>query len=308
MAKRLLRSRERLSLKFGQASFELLGDFLINFNQKNKENLDSLSKCCGSFKLKPLLDCIFLICQELKLDPAVGYHATELLQRFMVKHLSDLLVTPETSAAAASEPRNLEDSIFDQLKEKFPLIVFSCVQLANKMSLNHHMIDTGTAVSFLHLLGLSVSKKTILESELMVFKGLEFKLIYPNPLTSVETLLEVLGHNDPSVPVKRLYHLCRHVLQFITLQKAAIYDSLLKVTTQRASPSKEQREKFVTVTEDCMLLGVGVIAVAVFILYIRKWEQVIGELSHITGISVKSISDFAHVTLAHIVGFLCPAE
>lgn len=34
------------------------------------------------------------------------------------------------------------------------------------------------------------------------------------------------------------------------------------------------REKFVTVTEDCMLLGVGVISVATFILYARKWEQV----------------------------------
>lgn len=55
------------------------------------------------------------------------------------------------------------------------------------------MIDTSTAVCFLHLLGLSVSKKTVLESELMVFKGLEFRLDYPNPLTSVETLLEVLG-------------------------------------------------------------------------------------------------------------------
>ncbi|XP_024141569.1 cyclin N-terminal domain-containing protein 1 isoform X2 [Oryzias melastigma] len=275
MAKRLLSSRERdqFSLKFGQASFDLLSDFLVNFNQKNKENLNSLSKCCGSFKQKRLLECIFLICQELKLDPSVGYHATELLQRFMVKHLTDLLVTPATAGAAASEPRSLEDAIFDQLREKFPLILFSCVQLANKMSLTRHMIDTSTAVCFLHLLGLSVSKKTVLESELMVFKGLEFRLDYPNPLTSVETLLEVLGHNEPSVPAKRLYHLCRHVLQFIALEKAAIYDGLLKVTTQRSSPSKEQREKFVAVTEDCMLLGVGVIAVATFILYFRKWEQ-----------------------------------
>ena len=34
------------------------------------------------------------------------------------------------------------------------------------------------------------------------------------------------------------------------------------------------REKFVTVTEDHMLLGVSVIAVATFILYFTKWEQV----------------------------------
>lgn len=38
--------------------------------------------------------------------------------------------------------------------------------------------------------------------------------------------------------------------------------------------SLKTREKFVAVTEDCMLLGVSVIAVATFILNVRKWEQV----------------------------------
>ncbi len=46
---------------------------------------------------------------------------------------------------------------------------------------------------FLHSVGHSVSKQTVLESELMVLKGLEFKLDAPNPLTYVEILLEVLG-------------------------------------------------------------------------------------------------------------------
>lgn len=36
--------------------------------------------------------------------------------------------------------------------------------------------------------------------------------------------------------------------------------------------------------------------------------QVIGELTHISGISKKSISDFAHVTLVHIVSSSFPAE
>lgn len=55
------------------------------------------------------------------------------------------------------------------------------------------MIDNSTAVHFLHSVGLSVSKQTLLESELMVLKGLEFRLNAPNPLTYVEILLEVLG-------------------------------------------------------------------------------------------------------------------
>lgn len=39
-------------------------------------------------------------------------------------------------------------------------------------------------------------------------------------------------------------------------------------------PCLQNRANFLTVTEDCMLLGVGVIAVAAFILNEKKWQQV----------------------------------
>ncbi|XP_022047077.2 cyclin N-terminal domain-containing protein 1 [Acanthochromis polyacanthus] len=305
MAKRLLCSPNQsdvVSLKFRQASFELLTDFLFNFNKRNKDSLNSLSECSGTFKNKRLIECILLISRELRLDPLAGYHAIELLQRFMVKHLTDLLTTPTPPGAAAEQPRSNEDAVFDKLKDRFPLVIFSCVQLASKMSLHSHMIDNNTTVRFLHSVGHRVSKQTVLESELMVLKGLEFNVNVTNPMTYVEILLEVLGHNEPSIPVDRLYHHCQHVLQFISLQRTAIFDSLLMTTTQCVEPSREQREKFVTVTEDCMLLGVGVIAVTTFILHFRKWKQVVGGLSHITGISGRSISDFAHATLVHILG------
>lgn len=50
-----------------------------------------------------------------------------------------------------------------------------------------------------------------------------------------------VGHNEPTIPIEHLYQLCRHVLQFITLQRTAIYDSLLRTTTQCVNPSREQR-------------------------------------------------------------------
>lgn len=59
--------------------------------------------------------------------------------RFMVKHLTDLFTTPTPQGAAADEPRSYEDAVFDKLKEKFTLIVFSCVQLASKLSLHSHV-------------------------------------------------------------------------------------------------------------------------------------------------------------------------
>ncbi|XP_039991012.1 cyclin N-terminal domain-containing protein 1 [Xiphias gladius] len=307
MAKRLFSSPNQCTnFQFRQASFDLLTDMLIYLNKRNKNNLKNVSKYSGKFKDRRVFEYIFLITEDLRLDPLVGYHAIELLQRFMVKHLTDLLTTPTPQGAAADQPRSYENAIFDKIKEKFPLIIFSCVQLASKLSLHSHVIDNNTAVHFLHSVGHSVSKQTLLESELMILKGLEFRLNSPNPLTYVEILLEVLGHNEPSVPVERLCDLCHHVLQFVSLQRTAIYDTLLKTTIGCVSPSTEQREKFVTVTEDCMLLGVGVIAVATLFLCVRKWEQVVGELSHITGISSRSISDFAHVTLMHTVRYSSP--
>ncbi|KAF3704185.1 Cyclin N-terminal domain-containing protein 1 [Channa argus] len=290
-----------VNVKFREASVDLLKDFLVNLNKTNKDNIKSLSKCSGNFKEKRLTEYIFLMTQELRLDTLAGYHAVELLQRFMVKHLTDLFATPTPQGAAADPPQKYEDAIFDKLKEKFPLIVFSCVQLASKLSLHSRIINNSTAVHFLDSVGYCVSKQTLLETELMILKGLEFKLNVPNPLTYVEILLEVLGHNEPSIPVEHLYDLCHHVLQFVSLERTIIYDALLKTTTQCVNPSREQREKFVTVTEDSMLLGVGIIAVAAFILYVGKWEQIVGELSHITGISKRSISDFSQVTMMHIV-------
>ncbi|XP_028989512.1 cyclin N-terminal domain-containing protein 1 isoform X2 [Betta splendens] len=282
MAKRLL-CTPTLTLRFREASFDLLTDFLININERNKENIKYLSKCSGNLKDTRLIEHILLMTQELRLDPLAGYHAVELLQRFMVKYLTDLLTTATLEGAAADQARDYEDAIFDKLEEKFPIIIFSCVQLASKLSLHSRVIDNNTAVNFLHSVGYNVSKQTLLETELMILKGLEFKLDAPNPLTYVEILLEVLGYNEPSVPVERLHELCCHVLQFVSLQRTVIYDALLKTTTHCVSPSKEQREKFVTVTEDYMLLGVGVIAVATFTLHVRKWEQVYSFFSCISG-------------------------
>ncbi|KAM9837897.1 cyclin N-terminal domain-containing protein 1 [Aulostomus maculatus] len=293
-------------MKYCEFSVDLLTDFLVNLNERNKENISNSSKCRGHVVDKKLTECVLLITEGLGLDPLAGYHAVALLQRFMVKHLTDFFTTPTPEGSAADQLRRDEDAVFDELSGRFPLIVFSCVQLASKMSLHSNLIDNNTAVQFLHSAGFAVTKQTVMESELMVLRELEFSLNTPNPVVYVEVLLEVLGHNEASIPTEHLRQLCHHVLQFVCLQRTAIYDSLLVATTKCLSPSREQREKFATVTEDCMLLGVGVVAVSSFILYVSRWEQVVKGLSNITGISKRSISDFSLVTLMHMVGTSSP--
>ncbi|KAL6474984.1 hypothetical protein MHYP_G00160240 [Metynnis hypsauchen] len=305
------------SLRFGEASVDVLSDFLTNLDNKNKRNLESLSAFCGSFKVRKVVEHTFLICEQLELDPLVGYHAIEILDRFMVKHIENLFSIQKSrtsDGASCGAKESYEDLIFKNLGDKFRIFLLSSVQIASKLSLHSKAVDNNSASRYLQSLGSSCPKETLLESELLILKTLDFQLNIPNPLLYVEILLEVLGepflavqqtggccgHNDPTTPVAQLHHLCKYVLQFIYLQREPIYRSLLVAATGRLSPSPEQRAKFVSVTEDCMLLGVGVIAVSAFIHQASAWEKVVEELTLISGFSARSIMDLAHVTLTHI--------
>ncbi|XP_072522836.1 cyclin N-terminal domain-containing protein 1 [Salminus brasiliensis] len=300
------RITKRPSLRFGEALSELLSDFLSNLNNTNKTNLEALSSFCGDFKDGKVMEHTFLICEELGLDPSVGYHAIEILDRFMAKHVENLLSEGGEGPSCGAEERSGEDLIFQSLGEKFQVFLLSCVQIASKLALHSSAVDNNSAARYLQSLGCSCPKDKLLESELLVLKTLDFRPNVPNPLLYVETLLEVLAHNVPTAPAAQLHHLCRYVLQFIYLQRKPVYQSLLEAATGCRSPSPEQRAKFVSVTEDRMLLGVGVITVSAYIYQVSAWEKVVEELTLITGISARSILDFARVTLMHITKSRAP--
>ncbi|KAK2877002.1 hypothetical protein Q8A67_021098 [Cirrhinus molitorella] len=291
---------EQMKPRFGEVSLDILTDILSNLNNRNKYNLEKVSDLCGCLKESRIVECVFHVCEELGLNPAVGYQAIEILERFMAKYIEDLIRGQKGGGASCEDTERLEELVFQTLKQKFFLSVFSSVQIASKLDLYSNVVNNDIAMRFLQAAGYPSSKQQLLDSEILILKTLHFNLSVPNPLTYVETLLEVLGHNDASVPVSELHQLCLCVLQFIYLQRDTIYSSLLISATGCSSPSQEQRAKFVSVSEDLMLLGVGVIAVAAFIHHSSTWEKVVEELTGITGISGQSIMEFAHVTLMHI--------
>ncbi|CAM4706488.1 unnamed protein product [Leuciscus chuanchicus] len=295
-------TKEQRNLRFGLVSLDILTDILSNLNKRNKSNLENVPDLCGCLKERRIVECVFRLCEELGLNPVVGYQAIEILERFTAKYIEDLIHSQkgQPMQGASEDPENYEDLIFQTLKKKLFLFILSSVQIASKLDLYSNVVNNDMGMRFLQAVNYPSSKKQLLDSEILILKTLDFNLNVPNPVTYVETLLEVLGHNDASVPVAQLHRLCVHVLQFIYLQRETIYTSLLISATGCPSPSDEQRAKFVSVTEDFMLLGVGVIAVAAFIHHISTWEKVVEELTGITGISGQSIMDFAYVTLTHI--------
>lgn len=70
MAKRLFFSPSKSNaagVKFGKASFDLLTDFLVNLDKRNKDNLPSSTKYCGNFKNKRVIGeycSVLLFCRK----------------------------------------------------------------------------------------------------------------------------------------------------------------------------------------------------------------------------------------------------
>uniref|UniRef100_A0A4W4EA77 Cyclin N-terminal domain containing 1 n=1 Tax=Electrophorus electricus TaxID=8005 RepID=A0A4W4EA77_ELEEL len=221
----------RKMLRFGEASFENLSDFLTILNNKNKLHLENVSSVCGKFKDKRVVEQTFLICEEQGLDPLVGYHAIEILER----------QSEVCEGVSCRSTEKYEDLLFQSLSEKFYIFILSSVQIASKLSLHSSVIDNNSASRYLQSVGSNCAREKLIESELLILKTLDFKLSVPNPLSYVETLLDVLGHNDPTAPVAHLHHLCKYVLQFIYLQRDAIYHSLLMAATGHLGLSSAQR-------------------------------------------------------------------
>uniref|UniRef100_V9L365 Cyclin N-terminal domain-containing protein 1-like protein n=1 Tax=Callorhinchus milii TaxID=7868 RepID=V9L365_CALMI len=288
-------------LVFGAVSPELLEEFLVEVAKENDSNLRGLSRHAGSFKLPRLIEFIFLLCDQLELHPFTRYQAVEILERFMIRYIEKLRSSPQRD----SDKRKLEQCGWGLLQVKmrdhFILRIMSCVQIASKLSFHYQIVNNAIALKFLQSLGYSYKKEDILNSELLILKTLSFEVNIPSPFTHTETLLEVMGYNDPSVPVKYLHSISLTVLKYVYLTRNTIYENLLKIAIENSSPSDLQKAKFVSVKEDCMLLAVGVIGASAFILNYTPWDKVMEQLASISGVTEESISEFSQVILRQIL-------
>lgn len=136
----------------------------------------------------------------------------------MAKYTEHLIRSQKGQGASSEDTGTFEELIFQTLKQKFFLSVLSSVQIASKLDLYSNVclfhnlehkgypmwsvlfvfvqvVNNDIAMRFLQAVGYPSSKEQLLDSEILVLKTLNFNLNVPNPLTYVETLLEVLGKN-----------------------------------------------------------------------------------------------------------------
>ena len=266
---------------------------LAKENEKNVLSMDD--ECKGIFKSGNRAIYMFLLCKHFKLGYEEQNVAVELFSRFMSSHIVELMqhVHDTKKTDNPIEWCHVEERV----KHQITLRAVTCAQLASKVSSHYTIVTLSSAKRFLAGHGFRYATNSIIQSEIRVLKTLEYKVHPPIPLTYVEALLEVLGHNSPCIKVKQLHGICLSVLEVYYIQRNSIYARLKKI----AGITSNQKSRATMIEKDNMLTGTAIIGAAAFILNKRTSDFVIDQLSKITEIVSEDISDFSAVLIEQVL-------
>ena len=266
---------------------------LAKENERNMLNMDD--ECKGIFKSGKRAIYMFLLCKHFKLGYEEQNIAVELFSRFMSRHIVELMQHVQDTKKTDNpiEWGHVEERV----KHQITLRAVTCAQLASKVSSHYTIISLNSAKRFLSAHGFRYATNSIVQSEIRVLKTLDYMVHPPIPITYVEALLEVLGHNSPSIKVKHLHGICLSVLEVYYIQRASIYAKLKRIS----GITSKQKSRATIVEKDNMLTGTAIIGAAAFILNKRTSDFVIDQLSKITEIVSEDISDFSAVLMEQIL-------
>lgn len=136
--------------------------------------------------------------------------------------------------------------------------------------------------NLLKVAGREFTRKSIFKSELRVLREVAYKPAVTTPLSYLEALLEVLGHNDPTVNVRALYNVSLEILDLFYLHRTEAYESLFRRVSKPTSRDIEKKfisESLMPVTKDLMSLASAVISSAAYSLdpvgfvTVARWIQ-----------------------------------
>lgn len=277
---------------------DILQEWLTTLAVLNSKHVDVSLKHEGLFKAGKSAEFVFLTCERLKLSADAKYCAVELFDRFMLKHVNDLYShVLKTNSKKQKKDWNL---ILDRIKNQVTLRLVSCCQIASKLTSHYKVVTASKARRFLNEGGHRYTQESILQSELRILKTLDFQVTTPSTLVYIETILEILGYNEPDTEIKVYYEISLKVLEIVYLKFSDIYNSLFQIIVQHQTFSQDEVRSLCQVKSDKLLLAVSVIAAAVYVTGFKS-DKIIECLHLITKIPLEDIVDFATIIIQIII-------
>ncbi|XP_078361348.1 cyclin N-terminal domain-containing protein 1-like [Oculina patagonica] len=273
---------------------ELLEEALYVLAAENEKSMNDANGMQGFFKGGNTAEYVFLLCEEMGLPTQTRFLAIEIFDRFMAKHVCDLyeLIRSNSETNLQKNWKEVEN----REKTQLPLRVMSCVQLASKLTSHYKAITPSKGQRFLNSIGHCYTLGSIVKSELRILQTLDYHILITTPLTFLETILEILGHNDSRAQVKLLHDASVKVLDIVYLKFEKIYTKLCMAATGE-NCIKDGRQNLSVLTNDLMLLAVSVIGAASYIVNQATSDMVVEQLGLITQIPVDDVLDFATIII-----------
>ncbi|XP_075213835.1 cyclin N-terminal domain-containing protein 1-like [Lycorma delicatula] len=215
-------------------------------NEENYSQKQCLMNCMAPFLAVPMtvVQTIFYICEEFQQPPEVRYLTVELFDRFVNNQFLMLFpkIWPTDINGAVFENHGWK-RISDRIKNQSLLRIMSCLSLASKFIMFNKMVPLKKIQEFLHKIGSIFSVKTILASEMRVYRMLDYKLCFPKVLTYTDLLIELIDLPG-NVDKKWLHKFSLKVIDVTYLFHQEIFYKLFYYSTGRWEKTYEERKQF----------------------------------------------------------------
>lgn len=267
---------------------ELIEKSLLYFLELNEKTLNQSTTLQDCFRTIDSTSFFFLACQHWKLPIDIQYRAVDLFVEFMSKHVSELYMYVQ-STNSLSSPIDWE-AVQNRLTHQVTLRALTCIQLASKVSLHYKIVSIDRARQFLSQCGFQFTANSLTQSEIRVLKTLDFQVHKPTLLDHIEIILEILGYNDPTIPVKQLHGLSIMILKVFYMTRREIEETLKQDVTSSKS-----------ITADTLLVSSSIVSTAAFLLNPSSSDPTVQAVSNIARIEPDDIIHFTSVLVRKIM-------
>jgi hypothetical protein len=299
---------ELFSLGFDSYPEELLKDLLQELNEKNKKELEKISRNGFNYhKFKSRNGCvqnIITICDIFEQNDCVKYCSIELFDKLIVKLVCD---TKEIFFKSNANPFDWK-LIESKMSKQMHLRAISCIVIASKLYNCHNCIDFNEVKALLEKSGHKYSLKNLNKSEIRVLKLFDFKLMITSIETYVQLFLSILNHNlngfQTTIDMNLFFKTAKHLTDLYYMCRNIIIRNAYKIMSKGLSLNQTDEElEIEKIGANKMLISSAIIASIPIIIDVSINELVINELSDISGIRDNKIIDMSHAILVLICDY-----
>ncbi|KAI1287694.1 hypothetical protein HDE_09972 [Halotydeus destructor] len=294
-------------------SADVLQDMLAAFSEEchhhqvnSKQGRDGCIGLLSSSRSPPVaVSAIFSICKHLKLNHHVRYTAVEIYDRFMTKHIMDVVhdigkhCEKEDYMFKWSETR-------ETLTKQIWLRLITSITLAFK-TYNASLVESrklaDSCVEFLRdFCGYRCTVTVLRKAEVRALATLDYKLIFPMPISCLQVLLAVLSHNLTSLKAAAFYPAVYEVLDLFYMKRITARSILEKrwLRCRHSVLDKKSLEQLIQGT-NLVLISCAILAVVAFVSFTEDvLNQVVSEMEYITDLPLHDILDLRDMFLLQL--------